>query len=262
MKKVLTIAGSDSSGGAGIQGDLKTMMAHKVYGMSVITAITAQNTKGITAVETLSPELVGKQLDAIFTDLEPDAVKIGMIGTKGIGEVILERLLHYKAKNIVIDPVMISTSGHSLLSEDAMKLLVEGLFKQARLVTPNLPETEFLESCLIHSKKDMEEAALRLYRKHQVSFLIKGGHFSEGADDLLVSDGERHWYTEKRIANENTHGTGCTLSSAIACQLALGRSLPEAVQLSKVYMSHIIGAKMDLGAGRGPLNHFAYDVRS
>lgn len=257
MKKVLTIAGSDCSGGAGIQADLKTMMAHKVYGMSVITAITAQNTKGITAVEALTPEMVGKQLDAIFTDLEPDAVKIGMIANVEVGEVILNKLIQYKAKNIVIDPVMISTSGHRLMTEEACKLLVNDLFKQATLVTPNLPETEFLEACTIHDKSEMEQAALALYRRHQVSFLIKGGHFSEGADDLLVNEGHLHWYTQIRIENENTHGTGCTLSSAIACQLAQGKPLPEAVELSKQYMNRIIGAKMDLGTGRGPLNHFA-----
>lgn len=262
MKKVLTIAGSDCSGGAGIQADLKTMMAHRVYGMSVITAITAQNTKGITAVETLSPDLVSKQLDAVFTDLAPDAVKIGMIGTKAIGEVILDKLSYYKPKHVVIDPVMISTSGHKLLTEEAGQLLVQGLFKQGTLITPNIPEAEFLEGCSIHSKEDMEAVAQELYNKHQVSFLIKGGHFSEGADDLLITDGQLHWYTERRIENENTHGTGCTLSSAIACQLALGKSLPEAVALGKYYMSQIISAKMDLGAGRGPLNHFAHVVRS
>lgn len=257
MKKVLTIAGSDCSGGAGIQADLKTMMAHSVYGMSVITAITAQNTRGITAVETLAPELVGKQLDAVFTDLEPDAVKIGMIGTEAIGEVILEKLIAYKAKNVVIDPVMISTSGHRLMTEGASQLLVNRLFKQATLVTPNLPETEFLEACSIHTKGEMEQAAFDLYRKHQVAFLIKGGHFSGGADDLLITEGQFQWYTQSRIENDNTHGTGCTLSSAIACQLAQGKTLPEAVQLAKAYMSRIIEAKMDLGAGRGPLNHFA-----
>ncbi len=257
MKKVLTIAGSDCSGGAGIQGDLKTMMAHKVYGMSVITAITAQNTMGITAVEPLSPELVGKQLDAIFTDLEPDAVKIGMIATKEIGEVIRDKLIQYRAKNIVIDPVMISTSGHKLMTDQACQVLIEDLFKLATLVTPNIPETEFLGSCSIHSKEDMEKAGQKLSDRHQVSFLIKGGHFSEGADDLLVTEKGLCWYTQGRIENENTHGTGCTLSSALACQLALGKTLSEAVCLSKDYMSRLIGAKMDLGTGRGPLNHFA-----
>lgn len=257
MKKVLTIAGSDCSGGAGVQGDLKTMMAHKVYGMSVITAITAQNTMGITALEPLSAELVGKQLDAIFTDLEPDAVKIGMIATKEIGEVIRDKLIQYQAKNIVIDPVMISTSGRKLMTDQACQVLVQDLFKLATLVTPNLPETEFLGNCSILSKEDMEKAGQALYHQHQVSFLIKGGHFSAGADDLLVTGEGLYWYNQERIENENTHGTGCTLSSALACQLALGKTLEESVLLSKAYMSRLIGSKMDLGKGPGPLNHFA-----
>ncbi len=257
MKKVLTIAGSDCSGGAGVQADLKTMMAHQVYGMSVITAVTAQNTTGVFAVEPLSGVMVGKQLDAIFTDLEPDAVKIGMIASKEIAEVVVSKLLQYEAKNIVIDPVMISTSGHRLLSQEACQVLVDHLFSLATVITPNLPEMEFLEGVAIKTSEDMEKCGKIFYKRHKTSVLIKGGHFSEGANDLLVENGNLKWFTHERIDNPNTHGTGCTLSSAIACQLALGKSLSESVYLAKVYLSRLIQDKMDIGKGRGPLNHWS-----
>lgn len=255
MKKVLTLAGSDCSGGAGIQADLKTMTAHKVYGMSVITALTAQNTMGVTSIFDVAPQFVEQQLDCIFTDIIPDAVKIGMVSNSGIIEAIVKKLTEYKARNLVIDPVMISTSGSKLLSPKAMDALVEKLLPMAYLVTPNIPEAEVLSKMEIREKKDMEKAAVLISRRLPGAVLLKGGHSNSDADDLLYINGKMIWITGQRIHNPNTHGTGCTLSSAIACNLAHGLELIDSVKNAKEYVTGALNAKLDLGKGSGPLNH-------
>lgn len=255
LNAVLTIAGSDSSGGAGIQADLKTMLANDVYGMSAITALTAQNTIEVTAISEVSPEFLHKQLDAVFTDIFPDAVKIGMIANEKLIEVIAERLSFYKAKNIVIDPVMIATSGARLISEKAIETLKERLLPAADLITPNIPEAEVISGIKISDKHDMEKAAGCINEAYGCAVLLKGGHSVNDANDLLYEKGEITWYESVRIENPNTHGTGCTLSSAIASNLAKGYELKEAVMLAKEYVSGALSAMLDLGKGSGPLNH-------
>lgn len=255
MKTVLTIAGSDSSGGAGIQADLKTMLANKVYGMSAITALTAQNTTGVTAISEVSPEFLGEQLDAVFTDIFPDAVKVGMTANEKLIGVIAEKLTFYNAKNIVIDPVMVATSGSRLISESAVLALKEKLLPIATLTTPNIPEAEVLSEMKISDKKDMEKAAGCISGKYGCSVLIKGGHRINDANDLLFADGKMTWFCGKRINNPNTHGTGCTLSSAIASNLAKGYDLKQSVELAKEYISVALSAMLDLGKGSGPMDH-------
>lgn len=255
IKTVLTIAGSDSSGGAGIQADLKTMLANGVYGMSAITALTAQNTTGVTAISEVTPEFLGQQLDAVFTDIFPDAVKTGMVANAKLIRVIAERLNFYKAKNIVVDPVMIATSGARLISEEAVAVLKERLLTIAALVTPNIPEAEVLSEIRIADKSDMEKAASLIYEKYGSSVLLKGGHSINNADDLLYENGEAVWFEGVRIDNPNTHGTGCTLSSAIASNLAKGYDLKTSVRLAKEYISGALASMLDLGKGSGPLNH-------
>lgn len=255
MKKVLTIAGSDCSGGAGIQADLKTMAAHGVYGMSAITALTAQNTTGVAGVLEADPAFVGRQLDCIFTDIRPDAVKIGMVSNAAIIGVIAEKLQAYGAEHIVVDPVMVSTSGSSLMAGRAMETLIQKLFPLAEVVTPNLPEGEALSGLPIGGREDMIRAAEAIGGNLSGAVLLKGGHLSDCADDLLWRRGEPVWFPAPRVENPNNHGSGCTLSSAIACQLALGRTLPEAVGLAKAYLTRALEAGLDLGAGSGPLNH-------
>jgi hydroxymethylpyrimidine/phosphomethylpyrimidine kinase len=255
MKKVLTIAGSDCSGGAGIQADLKTMTAHGVYGMSAITALTAQNTTGVYGVMEATPEFVAQQLDCIFCDIRPDAVKIGMVSSSGIIEAIADRLIYHKAQNIVCDPVMVATSGARLISEDAMDALKERLLPLACVITPNLPEAEVLCGFAIRDTDEMLRAAAVIGQRLGGAVLIKGGHLHDTADDLLWTNGEAHWLRAKRVDNPNAHGTGCTLSSAIACNLALGYPLEQAVQNAKDYITGALAAGLDLGAGSGPLNH-------
>lgn len=256
MKKVLTIAGSDCSGGAGIQADLKTMISHKVYGMSVITALTAQNTVGVTDVMECSKEFVAKQLDAVFTDIMPDAVKIGMMANSEIIKVISEKLIEYKAKNIVVDPVMVSTSGCKLISDDAQNALVKYLFPLGTVITPNIPEAETLSNISIKTEEDMITAGMNIVKDLKGTVLVKGGHLINDATDLLCySQGHNVKFVGKRIENNNTHGTGCTLSSAIACNLALGNNLEESISLAKDYLSGALNAQMDLGVGSGPLDH-------
>lgn len=255
MKKVLTIAGSDCSGGAGIQADLKTMTAHKVYGMSVITALTAQNTTGVTSIMDVTPEFAGQQMDCVFTDIIPDAVKIGMVSNSGIIEAIVGKLTEYNVKNLVVDPVMISTSGSKLLSEKAMDALVTKLLPMALLVTPNIPEAEVLCDVKIRSKDDMEKAAAAIFQKLNCAVLIKGGHLTESSDDLLYTKEKMIWITGRRIDNPNTHGTGCTLSSAIACSLANGCSLEQSVKNAKAYVTGALNDQLNIGKGSGPLNH-------
>lgn len=256
MKKVLTIAGSDASGGAGIQADLKTMTVHGVYGMSAITALTAQNTTGVYGVQEASPEFVAQQLDLIFTDIYPDAIKIGMVSNIAIIEAIVDKLKQYEAKNIVVDPVMFSTSGHALMSPDAMDTLKLKLLPMASLITPNLAEASALFGKEVATKAAMIEAGLSIASQIEGAVLVKGGHLDDLASDLLIdAKGNQHWFETERIENANTHGTGCTLSAAIASNLALGYSLEESVARAKQYITNALRAQLNLGKGRGPLNH-------
>lgn len=255
MKKVLTIAGSDCSGGAGIQADIKTIAAHKMYAMSAITALTAQNTTGVYGVWETPPGFVANQLDCIFTDIRPDAVKIGMVANTEIIKIIAEKLKQYQAVNIVVDPVMVSTSGSRLISDDAMDTLIHLLLPLGTVITPNIPEAETLCGVSIRNHEDMERAGKMLSERTNGAVLIKGGHFEAEADDLLYQDGEAAWFRSERIDNPNTHGTGCTLSSAIACNLAAGLTINESVRRAKNYITGALKAGLDLGAGRGPLDH-------
>ena len=255
MKKVLTIAGSDSSGGAGIQADIKTITAHKMYAMSAITALTAQNTTGVYGIMEAKPQFIGQQLDCIFTDIYPDSVKIGMVSNSEIIRVIVEKLEYYEAKNIVVDPVMISTSGHKLLSEEAQEAIITRLLPIATLITPNIPEAEVLSGFSIQNEKDMIKAAEKISENTKGAILVTGGHLLDSANDLLYENGNLHWLKAERVNNPNTHGTGCTLSSAIACNLAAGYSLAESVKNAKEYLTGALKAMLDLGQGSGPLNH-------
>lgn len=255
MEKLLTIAGSDSSGGAGIQADLKTFVAHKVYGMSVITSLTAQNTTGVTGVVDTPPEFVGKQLDAVFTDIYPDAIKIGMVSNEEIIKVIADKLKEYGAKNIVLDPVMVATSGSALMKSTATRALIQELLPLADIITPNMSEAAALSGIEVNTKEGMEKAAKIIGKSIKGVVLVKGGHLEDSADDVLYIDGEVHWVEGKRIVNPNTHGTGCTLSSAIAVNLAKGMNAIDAFTKAKEYLTGAIEANLDLGQGRGPLNH-------
>ena len=255
MKKVLTIAGSDSSGGAGIQADIKTITAHKLYAMSAVTALTAQNTMGVKSILEVTPEFLADQLDCIFLDIVPDAVKIGMVSNAELIRVIARKLAEYRAKNIVVDPVMAATSGSRLLSEGAHKALTEELLPLADLITPNLMEAQCLCGFPIHTKRDMEEAAERIAKDISGAVLIKGGHLDDTADDLLYTKKRAVWIEGERIDNPNTHGTGCTLSSAIASSLAMGYTVEESVRRAKAYLTGALRDGMDLGHGSGPLNH-------
>ena len=260
MKTALTIAGSDSSGGAGIQADIKTMMANGVFAMSAITALTAQNTTGVEAILNATPEFLGQELDCIFTDIYPDAVKIGMVSDKELICMIAAKLEQYDAKNVVVDPVMVATSGARLISEDAIETLKAELFPLAKILTPNIPETEELTGMKITSAADMEAAAKKISETCHCAVLCKGGHKLNDANDLLWSEGKGRWFSGKRIDNPNTHGTGCTLSSAIASNLAKGFDLETSVERAKDYISGALGAMLDLGKGSGPMDHgFAID---
>lgn len=255
MKTALTIAGSDCSGGAGIQADLKTMTMNGVFAMSVITALTAQNTTGVRAIQESTPEFLEQQLDAVFEDIFPDAVKIGMVSSSELIRMISDRLRYHKAKNIVVDPVMVATSGSSLLKTDAVQTLIEELLPIATLVTPNIPEAEILSGLAIKTEEDMITAAKQIGDNYHCAVLLKGGHSVNDANDLLYANGETVWFEGKRIDNPNTHGTGCTLSSAIASNLAKGFTLAESVQRAKEYISGALVAMLDLGQGSGPMMH-------
>lgn len=255
MKTALTIAGSDSSGGAGIQADIKTMTMNGVYAMSAITALTAQNTMGVTDIMEVTPEFLGKQLDCIFTDIFPDAVKIGMVASVELIKTIAEKLALYKARNIVVDPVMVSTSGSRLIREDAIETLKNSLFRQAVVLTPNIPEASVLAGIPIENEEDMQKAAKIIGDEYGCAVLLKGGHLMNEANDVLYQNKKFRWFIGEKIDNKNTHGTGCTLSSAIACGLAKGMDLETAIQKAKVYLSGALRAMLDLGKGRGPLNH-------
>ena len=255
MKTALTIAGSDCSGGAGIQADIKTMTMNGVYAMSAITALTAQNTTGVRKIQESTPEFLEQQIDAVFEDIFPDAVKIGMVSSSEIVCVIADRLKYHKAKNIVVDPVMVATSGSSLMKTDAVKTLIDVLLPIATLVTPNIPEAEVLSGLSIENEEDMQTAAKTIGDKYSCAVLLKGGHSINDANDLLYANGEFKWFYGKRIDNPNTHGTGCTLSSAIAANLAKGFNVSDSVRKAKEYISDALAAGLDLGQGSGPLMH-------
>lgn len=255
MKTTLAIAGSDSSGGAGIQADIKTMMANGVYAMSAITALTAQSTMGVTGIYEVTPDFLKEQLDNIFTDFFPDAVKIGMVSSQTLITAISDRLRHYSAGNIVVDPVMVSTSGSKLLSEDSIEALKEELLPIATVLTPNIPEAEVLSGIEIRSEKDMADAACFISNTYHCAVLLKGGHQLNDANDLLYQNGSFKWFYGKRIDNPNTHGTGCTLSSAIASNLAKGYTLECSVERAKAYLSCVLAAMLDIGHGSGPMDH-------
>ena len=260
MKKALSIAGSDSCGGAGIQADIKTMTLNGVYAMSAVTALTAQNTTGVRDIMEASPRFLEQQLDAVFEDIYPDAVKIGMVSSADLIRVIAAKLRQYQARNIVVDPVMVATSGARLIQEEAIDTLTKELLPLAAVVTPNVPEAEILSGMEIHSPEDMELAARKIGDSYGCAVLLKGGHSVNDANDLLYAQGVCRWFEGKRIDNPNTHGTGCTLSSAIAANLAKGFPLEQAVKRSKDYISGALAAMLDLGAGSGPMNH-AFDLR-
>ena len=261
MKTALSIAGSDCSGGAGIQADLKAMTMNGVYAMSAITALTAQNTTGVNGVYEVTPEFLGQQIDAVFDDIRPDAVKIGMVSSSDLIRTIADRLKFYKAENIVVDTVMVATSGARLISEDAIDTLKEYLIPIATVVTPNIPEAEVLSEMEIRDEDAMMRAAEKIGHNFSCAVLLKGGHSINDANDLLYQNGEYRWFKGKRINNPNTHGTGCTLSSAIASNLAKGYDLETSVQRAKEYISGALAYMLDLGQGSGPMNH-AFDLTS
>ena len=255
MKTALTIAGSDSSGGAGIQADIKTMTANGVYAMSAVTALTAQNTTGVYGILESTPDFLANQLDCVFTDIFPDAVKTGMVSSVPLIEVIGDKLEQYQAKNIVVDPVMVATSGSRLIAQEAVQALKERLLPLAALTTPNIPEAEVLSGLTISSPQDMERAARTISETYGCAVLCKGGHDLNDANDLLWRNGTCKWFHGRRIDNPNTHGTGCTLSSAIASNLAKGYGLDDAVERAKAYLSGALASMLDLGKGKGPLDH-------
>lgn len=255
MNTALSIAGSDSCGGAGIQADIKTMTCNGVYAMTAVTALTAQNTTGVTGIMEVTPEFLKKQIKAVVTDIMPDAVKIGMVASSRLIEVISDSIKEFRLKNIVVDPVMIATSGAKLISDDAVKTLKSQLLPQATLITPNIPEAEVLSHMKILTQEDMEKAAAIILGEFGCSVLLKGGHQINDANDYLLSKEGGKWFNGKRINNPNTHGTGCTLSSAIASNLAKGLPLQESVAKAKEYISSALGAMLNLGKGSGPMMH-------
>lgn len=261
MKTALTIAGSDSSGGAGIQADIKTMLTNGVYAMSAITALTAQNTTGVADIMNVTPDFLAKELDCIFTDIYPDAVKIGMVSSSDIIKTIAEKLRQYDAKNIVVDPVMVATSGARLIEKEALFSLSQYLFPISTILTPNIPEAEILAKMTIKTDEDMIKAAKKISDTYHCAVLCKGGHQIQDANDLFYHNGNYQWFYGKRIDNPNTHGTGCTLSSAIASNLAKGYELDVAVNRAKAYISGALADMLDLGKGSGPMNH-GFDIQS
>ncbi len=256
MLHLLTIAGSDSSGGAGVQADLKTFAAHGTYGMSVITAITAQNTTGVTAIQNITPDVVAAQIDAVFSDIRVDGVKVGMVSTAKTIEIIADKMRQYQPKILVVDPVMVATSGAYLLEEDARSVLRDKLLPLATLITPNMAEGEVLSGMDIRSKADMEAAAAKIAADGAKAVLLKGGHLADTADDYLLAGGKGYWFEGRRFNNPNTHGTGCSLSSALACELASGLSLQDAVAKAKAYVAVGIEHGLPVGHGHGPIHHF------
>lgn len=260
MRTALTIAGTDPSGGAGIQADIKTMTANGVFAMSAVTALVAQNTTGVKSIVECTPDFLGQQLDCVFTDIFPDAVKTGMVSNIALIQVIADRLKQYQARNLVVDPVMVATSGDRLISEDAVETLKTHLLPLALVITPNIPEAEILSGRSISTPEEMEEAARAIHEAYGCAVLCKGGHNLNDANDLLWRAEGGKWFGGRRIDNPNTHGTGCTLSSAIASNLAKGYGLDEAVERAKAYISGALGAMLDLGRGPGPMDH-AFDIK-
>lgn len=260
MRCALTIAGSDSSGGAGIQADIKTMIMNGVYAMSAITALTAQNTTGVTGIMEVTPAFLEQQMDAVFTDIRPDAVKIGMVSSSELIRSIAKKLKEYEAENIVVDPVMVATSGSRLIAEEAIETLKQELLPLATVLTPNIPEAEVLADMQIENEADMIAAAKKISQTYNCAVLCKGGHSINDANDLLYANDRYEWFRGKRVDNPNTHGTGCTLSSAICSNLAKGYPLSDAVKTAKDYISEALEAMLDLGKGSGPMNH-AFDLK-
>lgn len=254
MKTALTIAGTDPSGGAGIQADIKTMTANGVFATCAVTALVAQNTTGVKSIVECTPDFLAEELDCVFTDIFPDAVKTGMVSSIPLIRVIAAKLKEYGAKNLVVDPVMVATSGAKLLRSDAMEALAR-LLPMAEVLTPNIPEAEILSGLSITDATGMETAAKSISERYGCAVLCKGGHQINDADDLLWRHGVGKWFRGKRINNPNTHGTGCTLSSAIASNLAKGYGLDESVERAKAYISGALAAMLDLGHGSGPMNH-------
>lgn len=261
MKTALSIAGTDPTGGAGIQADIKTMSANGVFAMTAVTALVAQNTTGVTAISNSTPDFLAAQLDAVFTDIYPDAIKIGMVSSAELIHVIADKLKQYQAHHIVVDPVMVTTSGSSLLESEALETLKQELLPLAEVITPNIPEAEILYGKTIQSPADMETAAQFISDSYHCSVLLKGGHDLNDANDLLWNDNARRWFYGQRINNPNTHGTGCTLSSAIAANLAKGMNLEDAIAQAKEYISGALSAMLNLGKGKGPMNHL-FDLKS
>lgn len=261
MKTALSIAGTDPTGGAGIQADIKTMSANGVFAMTAVTALVAQNTTGVTAISNSTPDFLAAQLDAVFTDIYPDAIKIGMVSSAELIHVIADKLKQYQAHHIVVDPVMVTTSGSSLLESEALETLKQELLPLAEVITPNIPEAEILYGKTIQSPADMETAAQLISDSYHCSVLLKGGHDLNDANDLLWNDNARRWFYGQRINNPNTHGTGCTLSSAIAANLAKGMNLEDAIAQAKEYISGALSAMLNLGKGKGPMNHL-FDLKS
>ena len=255
MRTALSIAGTDPSGGAGIQADLKAMTMNGVFAMSAITALVAQNTTGVREIVEMTPDFLGQQIDAVFEDIPPDAVKIGMVASCGLIEKIAERLCFYQARNVVVDPVMVATSGDRLISEEAVDNLKSCLLPLEAVTTPNIPEAEILSGMVIHRPEDIEAAAKQISNAYGCAVLLKGGHNINDANDFLYAGGVGTWFHGTRINNPNTHGTGCTLSSAIAANLAKGFDLPASIRRSKAYLSGALGAMLNLGKGRGPMQH-------
>ncbi|MCI9649458.1 bifunctional hydroxymethylpyrimidine kinase/phosphomethylpyrimidine kinase [Oscillibacter sp.] len=260
MRTALTIAGTDPSGGAGIQADIKTMTTNGVFAMSAVTALVAQNTTGVRSIVECTPEFLAEQLDCVFTDIFPDAVKTGMVSSIPLIETIADKLAEYGAKNLVVDPVMVATSGGRLISRDAVETLKARLLPMAAVITPNIPEAELLSGREIRSAQDMEDAARAIFDGYGCAVLCKGGHSLNDANDLLWQGSGGRWFRGRRIDNPNTHGTGCTLSSAMASNLAKGYGLAESVERAKTYLSGALGAMLDLGRGPGPMDH-AFDVK-
>ena len=257
LPAVLSIAGLDPSGGAGIAADLKTTLAYGIYGMAATTAVTAQNTCGVSGIWDLPYEAVYEQIDTVFQDIRPNAVKVGMLSTSAAAQAVADIVEKYAPEHMIIDPVMVSTSGKSLLDAEARQILLTDLFQAVELITPNIPECENILGQTIQNQQEMEEAAIRINKIYGCNVLIKGGHLTDTADDLLYT-GEMHWYPSERIKSANTHGTGCTLSTAIACGLACGKQLPEAVRDAKKYVRDAMKAGLDMGQGNGPLAHGCY----
>lgn len=256
MKKALTIAGSDCSGGAGIQADLKAFSAHGVFGMSVIVSVVAENTSRVIDIQDITPDMIRKQIDAVFEDIEVDAVKIGMLSQPSCMQAVAEKLKEYKPQNVVVDPVMYAKNGCPLMQPEAIDTLIEVIIPLADVLTPNIPEAEKISSIEINSPAEMEQAAKRIYEMGAKNVLMKGGHAAGDALDILYDGKQFYYYNAERIHTKNTHGTGCTYSSAIASNLALGMNIQTAVEQAKHYVTTAIKHSLSIGKGHGPTHHF------